>query len=114
MFSWKPGGGRAGEAVHFVWKLPLDQVQRDINKAFHLQAECLAEISTYHTRVKKALFLATVVHPSFINSKAGACAMYKHLTGDHLPRDRCKGKDNALVTAEIALATQDFGIIQDL
>ena len=64
--------------------------------------------------MKKALFLANVVHPSFIQSKAAACAMYHHLTGDHLPRDRCKGKDNAVIMAEIALSTQDFDLIQDL
>jgi len=58
--------------------------------------------------------IAIVVHPSFINSRAVACAMYTHLTGDHLPSDICKGKDNALVVAEMALATQDFDIIQDL
>jgi hypothetical protein len=40
--------------------------------------------------------------------------MYKILTGDHLPRDICKGKDNALEMAEMALAIQDFDIMQDL
>ena len=30
-FSWKPGGGRAGEAVHFVWRIPLDKQERDEN-----------------------------------------------------------------------------------
>jgi hypothetical protein len=60
------------------------------------------------------MFLATVVHPSFIDSKAIACAMYTQLTGDHLPRDRCKGKDNAVIMAEMTLATQDFEIIHDL
>jgi hypothetical protein len=61
------------------------------------------------------LFLATVVRPSFIVSKAAACAMYMHLTEDHLPIDHyCKGKTNAILVAELALATQDFDIIQDL
>ena len=68
----------------------------------------------YHTTVKKAMFLATIVHPSFIDSKVVACAMYNYLPGDNLPRDRCKGKDNDIRVAEIALATQDFEIIQDL
>ena len=62
MFSWKPGGGRAGEAVHFVWRVPLDKIQQDNNKTFRLQVYCLADITTYHTRVKKAVFFATVVH----------------------------------------------------
>jgi len=60
------------------------------------------------------LFLASVVHPSFITSKADARAMYKHLTGDTLPRDRSKGKDSAILLAEMALATQDFDLISDL
>jgi hypothetical protein len=114
MFSWRPGGSRAGEAVHVVWRIPLCPTGRDDNKAFLLQTECLKEISLYHTRVKKAMFLATAVHPSFIDSKAAACAMYKYLTGDNLPRERCKGKDTAIHVAEMALATQDFEIIQDL
>ena len=40
--------------------------------------------------------------------------MYHHLIGDHSPRDKCKGKDNALIIAEVALASQDIEIIQDL
>jgi hypothetical protein len=40
--------------------------------------------------------------------------MFKHLTGDILPRDRCKGKDVAIAMAELALATQDFDLIQDI
>jgi hypothetical protein len=40
--------------------------------------------------------------------------MYKHLTGDTLPRDRSKGKDSAILLAEMALATQDFDLISDL
>jgi hypothetical protein len=73
-----------------------------------MQAVCLNNIKTYHSRVNKALFLATVARPSFINSKA----MFKHLTDDILPRDRCKGKDDAIAMAELALATQDFDLIQ--
>ncbi len=87
---------------------------RDEIKAFAKQAVCLSNIKTYHSRVKKALFLATVVRPSFINSKAVAIAMSKHLIGDILPRDRCKGKDVAVAMAELALATQDFDLIQDI
>jgi len=64
--------------------------------------------------VKKALYLANVVHPSFIQSKAATYAMYHHFNADHLPRDRCKDKDNARIMAEVALATQDFDIILNL
>jgi len=39
MFSWKPGGTRAGEAAHFVWRVPLDKLRQDNNKAFRLQAD---------------------------------------------------------------------------
>jgi hypothetical protein len=114
IFSWRPGGGRAGEVVHFVWRIPPVSSDRDETKGFAIQAVCLGNIKTYHSRVKKALFLATVVRPSFINSKAAAIAMFKHLTGDILPRDRCKGKEAAIAMAELALATQDFDLIQDI
>ena len=40
--------------------------------------------------------------------------MYNFLTGDHPPRGKCKGKANAIIMTEMALATQDFNIIQDL
>ena len=63
---------------------------------------------------KTAMFFSTVVHPSFVYSKAAACAMYTHLPGDHLPRGQCKGKNNAIIMAEMALATQDFDIIHEL
>jgi hypothetical protein len=53
----------------------------------------------YHIRVKKAMFLATIFHPSFIDSKVAACAMYNYPTGDNLPRERCNGKDNAIQVA---------------
>ncbi len=66
MFSWKPGGGGAGEVVHFVWRILTDFSDRDDNKASALQAECLKGISFYHSRVKKAVFLATVMRPSFV------------------------------------------------
>ena len=99
MFSWRPGGGRAGEAVHVVWRVPLSPADRDENKAFRLQTECLNGIPIYHTRVKTTTFVATAVHPGFIDSKAAACAMYKFLTGDNLPSERCKGKDFAIRVA---------------
>jgi len=100
-----------GEAVHVVRRVPPSHADRDENKAFRLQTECLNNIPIYDTRVKKATFLATTVHPSFIDSKAVACAMYKFLTGDNLPSERCKGKDHAIWVAEFALATRDFDII---
>ena len=41
--------------------------------------------------------------------------LYTLLIGGILPRERCKGKDHAIVIAEMALAMQDFDIIiQDL
>ena len=102
------------EAVHVVWRIPTCRANRDDNKAFQLQTECLNDISLYHTRVKKALFLSTDVHLSFIYSKAAVCTMYHHLTKDHLPCERCKGKDNAIEMARLALASQDSYIIHDL
>ena len=113
-FSWRPGGSRAGEAVHVAWRIPSCRADRDDNKAFQLQTECLNDIALYHTRVKKALFFSIAVHPSFIDSKAAACAMYHYLTGDHLPRERCKGKDSAIEMSRLALASQDPDIIHDL
>jgi hypothetical protein len=76
MFSWKPGGSKAGEAVHFIWRIPLNPQDRDDNWAFRLQAECLTDITTYHTKVKKIVFYAEVVNQSFFLSKAVASAMY--------------------------------------
>ena len=84
------------------------------NKDFQLQTECLNDIALSHTRVKKALFLSTHVYPSFIDSKTSACAKYHYLTRDHLPRERCKGKDNAIEMARMALVSHDFDIIHDL
>jgi hypothetical protein len=60
------------------------------------------------------MFFATTVHPSFIDSKAAACTMYNYLIGNHLPREQCKGKDNASQMATLALASQDPNIIHDL
>jgi hypothetical protein len=60
------------------------------------------------------MFFATIVHPSFIDSKAAACAMYNYFTRDHLPRERCKGKDRLIQMATIALASQDPNIIHNL
>jgi hypothetical protein len=72
MFSWKLDGDKAGKAVHLLWRTPPRLPDRGDNKAFKLQAECLDDVSTYHTCAKKAIFLTTIVHPSFINSKAVA------------------------------------------
>jgi hypothetical protein len=55
-----------------------------------------------------------VVNKSCIQSNAAASAMLNFLTSDHLPRDKCKGKADAIIMSEMALATQDFDIIQDL
>ena len=40
--------------------------------------------------------------------------MYNYLTRDHLPRERYKGKDNAMDMARLALASQDFDIVHDM
>ena len=88
------GGGSAGEDVHRVWQVSLSRADRDENKSFRLKTKCLNDLPIYQTRVKKATCPAIdVVHPSFINSKAVACAVYKSLTGDDLPSERFKGKD---------------------
>jgi hypothetical protein len=81
MLSWKPGGTRAEEVVHFVWRIPPNQKDRDENRAFRLPAKCLPELPTYHTRVKKAVFYAEVVNQSFIHSKAAAmlCTISSHV-----------------------------------
>ena len=50
----------------------------------------------------------------YIQRLHASCAIFKHLTGDNLPRDRCKGRDNARVMAEMALVTQDYDILRDL
>ena len=113
-FSWKPGDSRAGGAVHFVWRIPPNPEDRDENRAFRLQAECLARITTYHTRVKKAIFYAEVANQRCIQSMVAVSNVYNLLTCDHLPRDKCKVKANATIMAEIASASQDFDIIQDL
>ena len=97
-----------------MWKIPPNPEDRDENKAFRLKSECLTDITTYHTRVKKALFYAEVVNQSFIHFKAAARDMHNILTDYHLPRDKCKGKADAIIMSEMALATQDFDIIQDL
>ena len=76
IFSWRSGGGRDGEAVHLYGGSPPVSSDRDETKAFAMQAVCLSNIKTYHSRVKKALFLANFVRPSFINSKAVAIAMF--------------------------------------
>jgi hypothetical protein len=34
MFSWRPGGDRAGEDVHVVWRDLLSPLDHDDNKAF--------------------------------------------------------------------------------
>ena len=40
--------------------------------------------------------------------------MYHYLTGDHLPHERSKVKDNAVQMVRMALACQDLDIIHDL
>jgi len=60
------------------------------------------------------VFIARVVSQRCINSKADACAIYKYLNGDLLPRDRCKGKDDALLMAEVDLAAQNPDMMHDL
>jgi hypothetical protein len=64
--------------------------------------------------MKKFVFIAKIVSPSCINSKAAACVIYKNLNGDLLPRERCKGQDDALVMAEVALAAQDLDMMHGL
>ncbi len=91
MISWMPGGSRAGEAVHLFLRIHDNKSDRDDNKSFALQAACIAGIATYHSIVKKALFWAIFARPSFIISKAVACAMYTHPTWDNVPIDYCKG-----------------------
>jgi hypothetical protein len=113
MFSLEPGGSRAGEAIHFMWRVPPNPENCDNNRAFCLRAWCLTEITTYHTTVKKAMLYAEVVNQSFIHSKAAASVMYKFLTSDHLLREKCKGKADAILMVDMALACQDFDIIQD-
>jgi hypothetical protein len=41
-------------------------------------------------------------------------AIFEFVTGERLPRDDGKAKENAIRMAELVLATQDFDIVQDL
>ena len=60
------------------------------------------------------MFLAIVMSPSSMQSNADACAIYKYLTMDLIPRERCNGKEDAMIMAEVALVAQDINMIQDL
>jgi hypothetical protein len=64
--------------------------------------------------VARQIFIAHAANPSFISSKAAAIAIYEYISGERLPRDANKAKDNAIRMAELVLSTQDFDIIQDL
>ena len=113
LFWWEPGGSRGGEAVRIIWRVPRDVKLLDENKAFQLQTECLQNVTIYQSRAAKTTFLASAVTSSFIKTKAGVIAMYEHITGNRLPHDA--GKSCVAVRmAQMALATQDFDIVQDL
>jgi hypothetical protein len=60
------------------------------------------------------VFIARVVNPSFISSKAAAMAIYEYAIGERSPRDANKAKESAIRMAELVLSTHDFDIIQDL
>ena len=98
----------------FFWRIPQDPQDRDENKGFPLQAECLSEITTSHSRVKRAVFFSTIASPSCIGSKADASVIYMHLKGDQLPHNKGRTEDSAILMAAMALATQDFDIAHDL
>eukprot|EP00873_Tetraselmis_striata_P014883 jgi/Tetstr1/435147/TSEL_002607.t1 len=114
LFTWKRGGGRAGETVAVIWRIPRNRQERDEDIAFQLQTRVLNNITRYHTRLRKALFLAHVVNPTFIKTKAAAQAVYEYITSDRLPKQRAAGHDHAILMSELALSCQDFDIITDL
>jgi len=59
-------------------------------------------------------FFSTTINPSFIYSKAATCDVYNYLTEDYLPRERRKGRANAMDMATLAMASQDFDVIHAL
>eukprot|EP00873_Tetraselmis_striata_P001256 jgi/Tetstr1/421520/TSEL_012467.t1 len=67
-----------------------------------------------YRRLRKALFVAHVVNPTFIKTKAAAQAIYEYITSDRLPKQRAAGHDHAILMSELALSCQDFDIIADL
>jgi hypothetical protein len=67
-----------------VEDLPLSS-DRDENNAFVMQAECLENISLYHSRVKKTVFVVIFARPSFIHNKTIVVSVYTHRTGYILP-----------------------------
>ena len=81
---------------------------------FHSQATCLARITRYASRVTSQIYFARAINPSFISSKAGAMAIYEHITGERLPKDASKAMDYVVRMAELALLTQDFDSPRDL
>jgi hypothetical protein len=62
----------------------------------------------------RQIFFAHAVHPSFINYKAAAMAIYEHIIGERLPKDVGKERDYAVRMEELALLTHDFDLVQDL
>jgi hypothetical protein len=114
MFSWKRGGGRAGESVNIVWRIPRCVSERCENSAFTSQSACLASVTKYAGRVTRHVFLAHTDNPSFISSKAAAMSIYENVIGERLSRDASKAKDYAICIAELVLSTRDYDIVQDL
>ena len=100
--------------MHFVWRIPHRTSARDETLSFRLYTKCLADIPIYHSRVKKSLFLASTVHPSFIHSRAAAKAIWEYITGDRLPTNHSKYSQNAITLSAFALASQDLDIATDL
>lgn len=107
-FECKRGGSLAGEAVYIVWRIPRRLDDRDETEAFRLQASCLQQISLYQSRVQKALFLSSIVHPNFICSKVVAMAVYEFITGDRLPVNHSKDRRHALTVSAFSIASQDM------
>ncbi len=114
VFSWKPGGGRGGQAVYTMWRIPRVVNDRDENKTFQLSVGCLESITMYRTWAMKCVFISEIVSPSFVSSKAVANAVYEYITGNKLPCDTSIDKGNAFRVVELSLATQDFDIATDL
>jgi hypothetical protein len=114
MFSWKRGGGRAGESVNIVWRIPLCVSERCENSAFKSQTVSLVSITKYAGRLTRHVFLAHSIKPSFISSKAATMSIYEYVTGERLSRDACKAKDYDMRMAELVLSTHYYDIVQDL
>ncbi len=114
-YTWNRGGSRAGINPHVIWRIPSISDTNACDEGMNTSQRNIEYLNnntaTYHSRVERTAYMATMVNKNFVSSTSVAQAIIEFITRDLMSTHIVS--EDASAAAKYAINCQDTDIIVD-